>query len=93
MKRMMPPATGSTSITVNGRSYSCAVGASIDVVDHDAGVLEANGWTASAPGGVGATTLRPANPSKGLAFHDSTLGYTIVWDGKTWRNPATGAAV
>jgi hypothetical protein len=92
--RVMPPGDGlHPSITVHTRSYTCALGATIDVPDSDAQVMAANGWTIVAGAGVGATTTRPANPTKGQQFHDTTLGYTIVWDGKVWRNPATGAAV
>jgi hypothetical protein len=28
-----------------------------------------------------------------MEFFDTTLGYLIKFDGSTWRNPATGAAV
>lgn len=90
--RMMPPADGlHPAIVVNGRSYTCAAGATIDVPDFDAVVMESNGWTSAAPG-VGATTIRPAAPLKGQEFHDTTLGFTIKFDGKVWRNPNTGAA-
>lgn len=90
--RMMPPADGlHPAITVNGRSYTCAAGATIDVPDFDAVVMETNGWTPAAPG-VGLTATRPASPGKGQEFHDTTLGFTIKFDGKVWRNPNTGAA-
>lgn len=92
-QRLMPPSSGSTSITVYGRTYTCTVGSTIDVPDQDAQVMTANGWISATVGGVGATTARPANPTKGQIFHDSTLGYNIIWDGKTWRNPTSGAAV
>lgn len=92
--RLFPPPDGNhPTIAVNGRTYTCAQGATVDVPDFDANVMMANGWTRAASGGVGATTARPANPSNGMQFHDTTLGYTIVWEGKAWRNPATGAAV
>ena len=93
--RVMPPADGlHPAITVNGRSYTCAVGSTLDVPDQDAMVMTANGWTRVAGiGAVGATASRPASPVKNQVFHDTTLGYDIVWDGKAWRNPATGAAV
>lgn len=91
--RVMPPADGlHPTINVNGRTWTCAVGSTIDVPDHDAAIMTSNGWTPVASG-VGATAARPANPTKGQQFHDTTLGYVIVWDGKVWRNPATGAAV
>ena len=92
--RMFPPADGlHPTISVNGRTYTCAAGSTIDVPDFDANVMAANGWTKAALGGVGATTARPTNPTQGMQFHDITLGFTIVFEGKTWRNPATGAAV
>ena len=90
--RVMPPPTGNTSTTVNGRPYGCAAGATLDVPDFDAAVLVANGWTAVADG-VGSTSARPASPYKGQKYHDNTLGLTIVWDGRVWRSPVTGAAV
>lgn len=96
--RVMPPADGlRTSIVVNGRSYSCALGSTIDVPDFDATVMMHNGWTSAGTGAsaapVGATTSRPAKPNKNDHFVDATLGYVIVFDGKVWRNPVTGAAV
>ena len=95
--RLMPPNGIATTHTVNGRSYTCAPGSTIDVPDFDAFTLMANGWIAPAAGAtttaVGATTARPVNPAKGQNFHDTTLNLTIVFDGKYWRNPATGAAV
>ena len=92
--RVMPPADGlHPTITVNGRSYTCALGATIDVPDQDGIMMTHNGWVVSSAGGVGASTARPANPVKGQSFHDSTLGYNIVYDGKVWRNPTSGAAV
>lgn len=91
--RLMPPVSGQAgSIQVNGRTYACAANSVVDVPDFDASVMMANGWTAAAAGGVGATAARPANPVKNQVFHDTTLNLNIVFDGKTWRNPATGAA-
>lgn len=94
MHRMLPPAEGNRpTITVNGRTYSCPIGSFLDnVPDQDAFVMMANGWTEAASGGAGASTARPAKPQKGDRFFDTTLGYNIVFDGKTWRNPANGAA-
>lgn len=92
--RVMPPATGATTCTVNGRVYTCAVGAFLDVPDFDAYVLQSNGWTAPAGGAqVGTTAQRPAKPGKGQSFHDASLGYVIHFDGANWRNPNTGAIV
>jgi hypothetical protein len=30
---------------------------------------------------------------KNQRFQDTTLGYEILFDGKVWRNPQTGATV
>ena len=94
-QRLMPPADGlHPTITVNGRSYTCALGSTIDVPDQDAFVMMHNGWVEAANGGgAGATAVRPPNPLRGQEFHDTTLGYNIKFDGKVWRNPTSGAAV
>lgn len=90
--RLSPPADGlHPSMTVNGRSYTCAAAATIDVPDQDAAVLAANGWISH--GSVSTTAARPANPNKGDTVFDSTLGFTIKFDGKVWRSPVNGAAV
>lgn len=92
--RLMSANNLAKSQTVNSRTYTVAAGAEIDVPDFDAWVLLADGWVNAAPGATsGATALRPVNPAKNTTFHDTTLGYTIVYDGKSWRNPATGAIV
>lgn len=83
--------------TVNGRTYSVATNGTIDVPDFDAVVLLADGWINAAGGSAlttsGPTGARPAKPSKGQTFHDTTLGVTIVHDQSNWRNPATGGVV
>ena len=100
--RVSPPANnlkGVNPITVNptsgnmgGRTYSCAVGSTIDVVDHDAQVLITNGWFNH--GTVVTTANRPtAGISKGTWLIDSTLGAVIIWDQAQWRNMLTGAVV
>jgi hypothetical protein len=88
----MPPTSGSTSITVHGRTYSCAVGGVLDVTDQDAVVMTANGWTAVSYN-VGTTAQRPAVPTRGMAYTDTTISKNIVWDGAKWRDPLTGNAV
>ena len=99
--RMLPP-TGLSQLnrTVNGRTYSAAPGSAIDIVDCDAEVLSANGWTKIALSG--ATSARPSTTLNGsppyhatAGFHyvDVTLGKVIVFDGLTWRDPITGNAV
>lgn len=96
-QRLMPPGSGlRPAITVNGRAYTCALGSTVDVPDADASVMLANHWVTGTPaafGGVGATSARPASPYRQQLFLDTTLGYVIVWDDTTWRNPATGASV
>ena len=94
--RLMPPADGNhPTITVNQRTYTCALGATVDVPDQDALIMINNGWTTASTGGVGVTAARPsaASVGKGGEFHDSTLGYTIKSDGRVWRNPTNGATV
>ena len=75
--RLMPAGNGkTTTMTANGRSYTCALGATIDVPDFDAFVLGANGWIQVAP--VGTTSQRPAKPGVG-----NFGGYqAIQWDAK-----------
>lgn len=91
--RMLPPATGNATHIVNGRTYVGVVGTPQDVPDFDAPTLQANGWQITDPHGSGTTSTRPASPFKGMRFTDTTLGVSICWDGKTWRNPITGASV
>lgn len=96
LHRMMAPNNVATTAVVNGRTYSVAAGGTVDVPDFDADILEANGWVKGAStggGGVGATAARPANPQRHQEFLDTTLNVIIRFDGKAWRNPATGAAV
>jgi hypothetical protein len=90
---MHPPsdATFQGTTKVNGRAYSTTAGTPINAPDYDADRLEAAGWIRAAT--TGATAARPTNPTKGQKFADSTLGITIMWDGKVWRNAVTGAAV
>lgn len=90
---MPPSATGTCTLTVNGRTYTTSNGAAISVPDFDAAILQANGWTIAAQGGSGATAGRPAHPVKGMTFADSTLGVVVKFDGVNWRNPLTGAIV
>jgi hypothetical protein len=99
--RMLPPNSVSiqTRIT-NGRTYSASPGAAIDVVDCDAEVLSANGWIKVAMSGT--TAARPSSnlngtppylATAGFHYFDSTVGKVIVFDGQTWRDPATGNSV
>ena len=91
--QMMPPGNGSQNpCRFNGRSYSAALGSVISVPDFDANVLESNGWIRSAADGSGTTAQRPTTGLfVGMRYLDSTVGATMIWDGKAWRNHATGA--
>jgi hypothetical protein len=89
---MHPPGNGATT-TVNGRAYKGVAGTPVTVPDFDSNALEANGWVLVAAGGTGATATRPANPTRGTEFNDTTVGALIRFDGKTWRNAVTGGAV
>lgn len=92
--RMIPPSNGFYNpITVFDKSYGCAAGGTVDVPDNVAEIMKANGWTPAGDTGAGASAARPANARVGQTFLDTTLGYVVKWDGKVWRNPATGAAV
>ncbi len=98
--RLMPPANGAANpYTFQGRQYSCAAGSTIDVHDDtgapfDETALASNGWTPTSTLGVGPTSARPTSVAKARdTFVDTTLGALIVFDGATWRNPVTGAAV
>lgn len=92
--RLSPPSSGFYNpITLNGVTYQCAAGSTLDVPDHIADILEANGWSKAAAGGAGATAARPASPKMKHTFLDTTLGYVVQWNGKAWVNPATGASV
>lgn len=97
--RLLPPGNatlGQNPITVHGRTYSCALGSTLDVPDFDAAVMRANGWTDSVEqaAGTGTTANRPKTGLvRGERYIDTTLAIVIQWDGATWRNPVTGAAV
>jgi hypothetical protein len=90
--RLLPPVNVQfQTLTVNGRVYSSTPGHVVDAPDFDAGQLRANGWVEVSQ--VGATSARPANPSPGAHFMDTTVGSIIVFDGQTWRSPASGSSV
>lgn len=102
LARMFPPGDGRhQTIKANGRPYTMSPGGFVDVPDHDARVLQANGWTRAGGAGcfVGPTSARPA-PSAGVplqpgqVYIDTTLGAVINWDPPGgWRNVMTGAVV
>ncbi|MGH8293574.1 MAG: hypothetical protein ACRESA_08910 [Gammaproteobacteria bacterium] len=99
--RVLPAiTTAQQAVTVNGRKYNAQPGTAIDAPDGDADVLGANGWIRVCPSGTSAQ--RPTGSgviggtgvvTAGSLFFDSTLGFVIVFDGKSWRNPATGVAI
>jgi hypothetical protein len=91
VKFMPPLATVKQTITVNGRTYSAAPGASVDVPYMDAFALSANNWCEVA--GSGTTAQRPTSPFFGQLYHDNSLGLLIVYEGSAWRNPATGSTI
>jgi hypothetical protein len=88
-----------TTNPFTGRSYTAAAaGATLDVPDSEAPSLVGNGWLLM--GLVGPTTARPVNnqvwphhPYPNQDYYDTSISAWIVWDGATWRNAATGAAV
>ena len=94
--RVMPPGDGlHPTIKVNGRTYTAAVGSTIDVPDHDALVMVSNGWLAVAgAAAVGTTAQRPTAPVHNQQFVDTTVGMVVLYDayGKRWVNHITGAA-
>jgi hypothetical protein len=89
--RVLPPISGTLQIKVHGRTYTGTAGSFLDVPDQDAYVMTANGWTLV--GKVGTTAQRPAAAGRGQFYYDSTLGYTIIYDGAKWHNPADGSVV
>jgi hypothetical protein len=97
-RRMLPPIQAAyQSRTVNGRIYTAAPGAVLDVPDFDAVMLSANGWIDVAPSGT--TAQRPIgslgqyNASAGFEYFDTTLSKINISDGQNWRDPATGGVV
>jgi hypothetical protein len=100
MVRLLPPPVagvgshrdgGANPITVNGRTYSCALGSVITVPAADAAQMTCNGWTQVCDF-TGTTANRPANAARGSTYDDTTVGKAIFFDGVTWRDKA-GAAV
>jgi hypothetical protein len=57
----------------------------------DAATIKSEGWVVA--GTSGPTATRPPNQHPGSWHVDTTLGYSVVWDGGFWRNPITGASV
>ena len=69
---MLPPSSGNqyNPITVNGRTYSCAIGSVCTVPnDGDAAEMQANGWTMMlGTTGAGPSSARPTNPKQGQSL-------------------------
>lgn len=85
--RMMPPSLAvEQNLTINGRNYSQTPGGILDVPDFDMPFLRGNNWIVL--GLVGATAARPAVPTAGLVFVDTTVGAPLWWDGAAWRDYA-----
>ena len=93
-QRVSPPASGFYNpITIDKVQYSGAVNGTIDVPDHIGATMKANGWMVCSDNGADISANRPVPTKIGQTYLDTTLGYTIKWDGKVWRNPSNGAAV
>ena len=91
--RVLPPDATPITTVVNSRAYTTTGGTPLDVPDFDALILKANSWHISEAAGVGASSARPLSPNRGQRFADTTLGISISWDGRAWRNTITGAVV
>lgn len=103
--RMTPAnlSAGSRTGKVNGRSYTCAVGAVIDVPEGDAQALEAQGFIQL--GTSGPTSQRATYPPNSLSdariasvpigsrMVDTSLTKAIIFNGVVWVDAATGAIV
>lgn len=101
--RLLAPASGASVTLWSGTAaeavYAAAGGSTLDVPDNVATQLLASGFLqVGAPAGSGATSARPTfvgsgNAGAGTTWLDTTLNAAVLFDGATWRNPATGAAV
>ena len=96
---MLPPiAVINQTVTAYGRTYTAAPGTVVDVPINDAAILAANGWvpvaysghTADRPSGT--LVLGDADSKLGGKFLDIDINKLVVFDGRTWRDPSTGAA-
>jgi len=97
-QNMLPSSTAQKTITINGRAYTAVAGTPVVMPDQDAAIASANGWINSGGAqsvGSGTTAQRPKTGLfPGVTYHDSTLGYIVVWDGSgSWRHQTTGAVV
>jgi hypothetical protein len=97
--RMLGPVAAYAQ-TVNGRLYKGQPGQASDVIDTDADILRHSGWTFVAISGPTGTrpTISYAQPHQyvagpGMRFFDTSLNQIVIFDGKSWRDPATGGVV
>jgi hypothetical protein len=84
-------------VTPSGHPYSASPGNPISVPADDAMILAGWGWILGARGNPlvteGTSANRPASPAINDRHLDYDCGLQIFWDGATWRDPITGAAV
>ncbi|WP_053292752.1 hypothetical protein [Burkholderia pseudomallei] len=84
-------------VTAAGRPYSASPGNPISVPAEDAMILGGWGWILGARGNPmvteGPSANRPTAPVVNDRHLDYDCGLQIFWDGATWRDPITGAAV
>lgn len=94
------PGTGGNSLTiattVTGAVASAATllgglatGGFLDVLDFDARILLANGWTKIAE----TASARPLDVKRGRVWFDKALGQIIVGNGSVWLDPVSGNVV
>ena len=98
--RLIAPARAASPITVFGTTYAQVPGGVTDCPSGHVATLVQAGWTYVSLSGT--TAQRPSQSvvlagidglAPGLEYHDTTLNLCIFYDGITWRNPATGAAI
>jgi hypothetical protein len=86
------PAANPFTIPGTTRKYAVASGATIDVPDFDAAILASQGWIVLTKNVV-TTANRPVNAPAGTRIFDSTLGTSVVSDGKgNWLDHAAGTS-
>jgi len=95
---MMAPAVGGTVYAGDfaaPRSYQNVPGTIVSVPTYDVGKLLSSGWIRlPASGGTAARPPRGAfDFVPGATFYDTDIAKLIVFDGVTWRDPLSGAAV
>jgi hypothetical protein len=86
------------TVVANGRIYGpLSPGSYQDVIDIDAAILAANGWTKVCMSGPTSSrpnaTMNSFLPNRIDHYLDTTLSKVVAFDGQTWRDPVTGNAV